>query len=209
MTKNCWESLVLRGHHGSSKAFPGAPGPRAVMGLRGGGPLEAGCLTPAIPPPILVWSQRSDGVFCHPPLPRPLWAGSGTHSINTTLTNGISGLENCPAAERAGANLVLTSHQLKCFYFGRELVSHNYYWSLWQQSEKAFVYPRKSRTRNRCSVSLSQPVRASTCSKLILELTCHLKKNNDNKVLQSGSGHPNPSPVSIYGALTEVLAIQS
>lgn len=51
---------------------------------------------------------------------------------------------------------------------------------------------------------LSQPVRASTCSKLILELTCHLKKNNDNKVLQSESGHPNPSPVSIYGAPTEV-----
>lgn len=29
-------------------------------------------------------------------------------------------LINCPAARRAGANLVLASHQLKCFYFGRE-----------------------------------------------------------------------------------------
>lgn len=157
MAKNYWKSLILTGHHGSSKAFPGAPGPRAVMGLREeGSSLEAGCLTPATPLPILVRFQRSDGVFCHPPLPRPLWAGSGTHSINTTLTNGISGWENCPAAKRAGANLVLTSHQLKCFYFGRELVSHNYYWSRWQQSEKAFVYPRKSRARNRWSVSLNQ-----------------------------------------------------
>lgn len=173
------------------------------MGLREeGSSLEAGCLTPAIPLPVPVPVPVPEARWDF--LPPPLWEGSCAHSVKTALTNGISGWENCPAAERAGANLAFTSHQLKCFYFWRELASHNYYWSLWQQSEKAFVYPQKSRTRNRC-----QPIRASSCSKLILELTCHLKKNNNNKVLQSESGCGNHSPVSIYGAFTEVVAIQS
>lgn len=96
--------------------------------------------------------QRQGGFFHH----ARLQEASCTLSAKTTLTSGVSGWVNCPAAKRAGANLVFASHQLKCFYFGRELVSHNYYWSLWQQSEKAFVCPQKSRTRNRCSVFLGQ-----------------------------------------------------
>ena len=118
--------------------------------------LEAACLAPFHPtvgsgsgsgsPPEAGWD--------FPPLQTR--EASCTHSAKTTLTSGVSGCVNCPAAKRASANLVFVSHQLKCFYFRRELVSHNYYWSLWQQSEKAFVYPQKSRTRNRYSVFLGQ-----------------------------------------------------
>ena len=43
--------------------------------------------------------------------------GSCAHAAKTTLTISWA---NCPTAERAGANLVFTSHQLKCglVFFG-------------------------------------------------------------------------------------------
>lgn len=43
--------------------------------------------------------------------------GSCAYSAKTMLTSGVSGWEKCPAAERAGANLVLTSPSAEMFLF--------------------------------------------------------------------------------------------
>lgn len=144
-----WKHLILEDYMEISKDFPRARGPAVVTDFKrregscGGSPAHSWL-------PHFQF-QRPVGFSITPYSERE---AVPTHSAKTTLPSGISGWVNCPAAKRIGANLVFTSHQLKCFYFWRELVSYNYYWSLWQQSEKAFVCPPTSRARNRCSVFL-------------------------------------------------------
>lgn len=77
---------------------------------------------PAILLPVLVVSRGREGFSTTADL-----EGSCARVAQATLTSGISDWVNCPEAKRAGANLVFTSHQLKCFYFWRELASHNHY----------------------------------------------------------------------------------